>query len=63
MILARSLEVGPAGWLATLGSGGAVVTIAVAAVLQAVDGIALKAMVDAWVRAPDGEPCHWIRPI
>lgn len=55
MILARSLEVGPAGWRATLGSGGAVVSIAVAAVLQAVDGIVLKAMVDAWVRAPEGE--------
>lgn len=38
MILARSLEVEPAGWLATVGSGGAVVSVAVAAVLQGVDG-------------------------
>lgn len=37
--------------LAYLGSAMAIASIAVAAILQAIDGIALKAMVDQWVQA------------
>ena len=45
---------GPSGvlWIAT---AGAVVSLALAAALQAVDGIALKSMVDAWAAAPESE--------
>ena len=40
---------------ATLGSAGAIASMAVAGALQAVDGIALKAMVDVWAAAPEQE--------
>lgn len=36
-----------------LAAGGAVASLAVAAALQAVDGIALKVMVDSWAAAPE----------
>jgi hypothetical protein len=39
------------GW-SRLAAGGAIASLAVATALQAVDGIALKAMVDAWAAAP-----------
>ena len=39
-------------WLARLAAGSAVVTIALTGVLQAVDGVALKAAADAWLAAP-----------
>jgi hypothetical protein len=50
--LARELEsASDTGW-PRLAAGGAIVSLAVTAALQAVDGIALKAMVDAWAAAP-----------
>ncbi len=52
LCLAQQLESGSgAGW-ARLATGGAIASLAVTTVLQAVDGIALKAMVDAWATAP-----------
>jgi hypothetical protein len=36
-----------------LATAGAIASLAVAAVLQAVDGVALKAMVNAWAAAPE----------
>jgi len=50
--LSRKMADGPADWLATLAAAGAIASIATAAVLQAVDGVALKAMVNAWAAAP-----------
>jgi hypothetical protein len=52
LVLGRQLE---AGALPRLATGGAVASLALAAALQAVDGIALKAMVDAWAAAPAAE--------
>jgi len=46
---------GPAGAAAYLGSCGAIASLAVASALQAVDGVALKAMVNAWSAAPAGQ--------
>ena len=37
----------------TIASAGAITSLALAAALQAVDGIALKAMVEAWAAAPE----------
>lgn len=52
LLLARQLESGTgAGW-ARIGGAGAIAGLALAAALQAVDGIALKVMVDAWAAAP-----------
>ncbi|MFQ5995530.1 MAG: DUF4386 family protein [Acidiferrobacterales bacterium] len=46
-----------AGWLARFGVVTAVVSLAATAVLQAIDGVALKAMVDNWADAtPDHKP-------
>ena len=51
LLLARQLRVSiPV--LQPLASGGAIASLAVAAALQAVDGVALKAAVDAWAAAP-----------
>jgi hypothetical protein len=51
VLLAQRLAAdGGASW-AAVGVAGAVASLAVAAVLQAVDGIALKLMVDRWVAA------------
>ncbi|WP_157033671.1 hypothetical protein [Belnapia moabensis] len=52
--LASTLEHGRAFAWGRVSAAGAVASIAVAAMLQAVDGVALKAMVDRWVAA-DGE--------
>ena len=52
LLLARGLGGRFAG-LRPLASGGAIACLAVAAVLQAVDGVALKATVDAWAAALD----------
>lgn len=49
--LAATLEPGRAAAWARIGLAGAVATIAVAAALQAVDGVALKVMVDRWAAA------------
>lgn len=52
--LAGALEPGPAAAWARIGLAGAAATLAVAAALQAVDGVALKVMVDRWA-ASTGE--------
>jgi hypothetical protein len=50
--LADTLRDEASAWLARLGVYVAVAAFAAAAILQAVDGVALKAMVDAWANAP-----------
>jgi hypothetical protein len=55
VLLSRRLHGGGAKVLAVLGEIGAIVSFAVAATLQAVDGIALKSMVNTWSRAADSE--------
>jgi hypothetical protein len=53
LVLGRTLGDGPAVEACVLlGGAGTVASVATAAALQAVDGIALKAMVDAWAAAP-----------
>jgi hypothetical protein len=42
-------------WIGQLGIGLSVVSLALYGALQAVDGVALKHAVDAWVRAPETE--------
>jgi uncharacterized membrane protein YhaH (DUF805 family) len=55
LLLARRLEAaGDNGW-AHLAAGAAIASLAVAAALQAVDGVALKRMVDTWAAAPASE--------
>jgi Domain of unknown function (DUF4386) len=54
-LLARSEAAGIASALAWLGLVIAVVTASTFAILQAVDGIALKRAVDTWYAAADGE--------
>jgi len=52
LFLTQQLEVKSGlGW-AQIATGGAIASLAVATVLQAVDGIALKRMVDIWAAAP-----------
>jgi len=52
LCLTRQLEArGDAGW-ARVAAGGAIASLAVTAALQAVDGVALKIMVDTWAAAP-----------
>jgi hypothetical protein len=55
LLLSRRMAGGPADAAATLGTAGAVASLAVAAALQAVDGVALKAMVNAWAVASGQE--------
>lgn len=55
LIIAKRLEHTESNTWARLGSAGAVAGMALAAALQAVDGVALKVMVDAWAAAPTGE--------
>jgi len=55
VLLSRRMAGGPADSAASLGAVGAGASLAVAAALQAVDGVALKAMVNAWVAAPEPE--------
>ena len=52
LLLAGELELSAGRGWAVVASGGALTTLALAIVLQAVDGIALKRMVDAWAGAP-----------
>lgn len=55
LFLAQELEcAGGKGW-SRLAAGGAIASLGVIAVLQAVDGIALKALVDAWASAPSAQ--------
>jgi hypothetical protein len=49
--IAATLETGRAAAWGRLGAAGAVISVAVAAVLQAVDGVALKATVGRWSAA------------
>ncbi len=52
VLLAQNLKTtGGIAW-SRLASAGAIVSLAVAAALQAVDGVALKVMVDTWAGAP-----------
>ena len=53
LVLARVLRSGPGRSWARIGRAGATAAIALAAALQAVDGIALKRMVDAWAAASE----------
>jgi hypothetical protein len=52
LLLAQQLRAGSAAAWAGIAAAAAIVSLAVAVVLQAVDGIALKRMVDAWAAAP-----------
>jgi uncharacterized membrane protein (DUF2068 family) len=51
VLLSRAMMGGPADAIAFLAAAGAIASLAVAAALQAVDGIALKSMVNAWAAA------------
>ncbi len=51
LILTNEMETGSGSAWPRIGAAGAIASLAVAAALQAVDGIALKAMVDAWAAA------------
>src|SRR5829696_491637 len=55
LYFALDIRAGAAAWGARLGAVFAAVALALYAVLQAVDGVALKQAVDAWVRAPEAE--------
>lgn len=55
LMLSRQLRATKAAAWSRLAEGGAVARLAVATALQAVDGIALKAMVDNWAGAPAAE--------
>jgi hypothetical protein len=50
LVLSRQLRA--TSGLRQVATGGAIASLAVAAALQAVDGVALKAMVDSWATAP-----------
>jgi hypothetical protein len=52
LILTKQLEAASDAAWPRLAAGGAIASLAVATALQAVDGIALKVMVDNWVVAP-----------
>jgi hypothetical protein len=52
LFLAQQLEAASGRGWARVAAGGAIASLAVTTVLQAVDGIALKVMVDAWAAAP-----------
>ncbi len=52
LLLGQQLRAGSAAAWAAIAAGAATVSLAMAVVLQAVDGIALKLMVDAWAAAP-----------
>jgi hypothetical protein len=51
VLLSRALAGGPAGAVATVGMAAAIASLSVAGALQAVDGVALKSMVNAWAAA------------
>ncbi len=52
LFLTGQLEARRRSSVARIATAGAIVSLALAAALQAVDGIALKSMVDAWAAAP-----------
>jgi len=53
VLLSRKMADGPASEWAVLGAAGAVASLAIASALQAVDGVALKAMVNNWAAISD----------
>lgn len=53
LLFADNLESRGGSKVAKIATAGAITSLALAAMLQAVDGIALKAMVDAWAAAPE----------
>ena len=53
VLFSRRMADGPADEWATLGAAGAIASMAIAAALQAVDGVALKFMVDMWAATPE----------
>jgi hypothetical protein len=55
LFFALDVHSGTPAWLARLGAISTVVTLGLYGVLQAVDGVALKRAVDAWVNAPAAE--------
>ena len=55
LFVALNVDSGMPAWVARFGAISAVVALALYGVLQAVDGVALKHAVDAWVRAPAAE--------
>jgi hypothetical protein len=55
LFYALNVHTGGAGWVNRFGAVAAVVTLALYGGLQAVDGVALKQAVDAWLRAPEAE--------
>ena len=55
LAFALGMQGGSAGWVGRFAAVSAVVTMALAGVLQAVDGVALKAAADAWLSAPVAE--------
>ncbi|HYL58915.1 MAG TPA: hypothetical protein VEU51_08590 [Candidatus Acidoferrales bacterium] len=52
-LFSRMMATGPADVAASLGKVFAVASLAVAGALQAVDGVALRAMVNAWAATPE----------
>jgi hypothetical protein len=55
LFFALNVTAGVAGWASRAGSVSAVAALALYAVLQAVDGVALKQAVDGWMRSPAAE--------
>ncbi len=55
LFLAQQLEAASGTGWARIAAGGAIASLAVATALQAVDGVALKVMVDAWAAAPTAQ--------
>jgi hypothetical protein len=53
ILLSRQLEAGRAAGLARVAAATAIASLAIAAALQAVDGVALKVMVNAWAAASE----------
>jgi hypothetical protein len=55
LFFALDVPRGAAGWAGRFGAASAAATLALYGVLQAVDGVALKQVVNAWAAAPDAE--------
>jgi hypothetical protein len=55
LAFALGVQTGTAAWIGRFAAAGAVITVALMGVLQAVDGVALKAASDAWFAAPAAE--------
>jgi hypothetical protein len=55
LYFALDVRTGNSAWVAWLGAVSAAIALGLYGVLQAVDGVALKQAVDAWVNAPETE--------